>query len=245
MVGRLKRIARRILGVTDLSEGGFISFDYYRHNQRRLEHLATLGLDIAGAGVLEVGAGIGDHTSFFLDRGCRVVSSDARPENVAVLRSRFPGLAVLTLDLDHPDPATLGQTFDIVYCYGLLYHLERPAEALAFMARHCRKLLLLETCVSGGDSPAIHACDEPKDNRTQAYSGQGCRPTRPWVFAQLKRLFEFVYVPLTQPNHVEFPTDWCSSPTTPLTRSVFIAARQRLTNTLLVEELPMQQRRAG
>jgi hypothetical protein len=52
---------------------------YLRHNQRRQEHLITLGLDIAGKNVLEVGAGIGDHTSFFPDRDCRVVTSDTRP----------------------------------------------------------------------------------------------------------------------------------------------------------------------
>ena len=44
---------------------------YLRHNQRLLEHLATLGLPIAGRTVLEVGAGIGDLTSFFLDRAIR------------------------------------------------------------------------------------------------------------------------------------------------------------------------------
>ncbi len=43
----------------------FATDDYRRHNSRRLEHLATLGLDLAGRKVLEVGAGIGDHTSFF------------------------------------------------------------------------------------------------------------------------------------------------------------------------------------
>jgi hypothetical protein len=50
----------------------FHSAHYQRHNQRRQEHLASLGLDISGATVLEVGAGIGDHTSFFLDRGCQI-----------------------------------------------------------------------------------------------------------------------------------------------------------------------------
>ena len=42
--------------------------DYYqRHNQRRLEHLSSLNLDIFSKTVIEVGAGIGDHTSFFVD----------------------------------------------------------------------------------------------------------------------------------------------------------------------------------
>jgi len=40
----------------------FHSVGYLRHNARRLEHLNSLGLDISGRSVLELGAGIGDHT---------------------------------------------------------------------------------------------------------------------------------------------------------------------------------------
>src|SRR5579862_2310440 len=109
---------------------------YLRHNQRRQEHLATFGLDIAGKNVFEVGAGIGDRTSLFLDRGCHVVTSDARPANLEKLRARFATLknvSVRQISLDQPLVNGLGddELFDIVYRYGLLYHLERPADALA------------------------------------------------------------------------------------------------------------------
>ncbi len=43
----------------------FQSEHYQRHNEKRLEHLASLNLPIADSTVLEVGAGIGDHTGFF------------------------------------------------------------------------------------------------------------------------------------------------------------------------------------
>jgi hypothetical protein len=58
-------------------------------NARRREHLAGLGLPIAGRDVLEVGAGIGDLTSFFLDRGCSVASIEPRPENRACFASQY------------------------------------------------------------------------------------------------------------------------------------------------------------
>src|SRR5580704_12589348 len=48
---------------------------YQRHNQRRQEHLASLQLDLVSKSVLEVGAGVGDHTFYFLDRDCTVVSA--------------------------------------------------------------------------------------------------------------------------------------------------------------------------
>ena len=53
-------------------------------NARRLEHLATLGLPLRGTRVLELGAGIGDLTSFFLDRDCTVLALEGRAENRAV-----------------------------------------------------------------------------------------------------------------------------------------------------------------
>lgn len=58
------------------AERHFHSIFYLRHNARRQEHLATLGLDLGNKSVLEVGAGIGDHTQFFLDRGCKVLCTE-------------------------------------------------------------------------------------------------------------------------------------------------------------------------
>lgn len=54
----------------------FTNSHYQRINQRRLEHLASLHLPLENRSVLEVGAGIGDLTSFFLDRNCEVVITE-------------------------------------------------------------------------------------------------------------------------------------------------------------------------
>lgn len=221
----------------------FQSLHYQRHNQRRQEHLASLCLNLAGATVLEVGAGIGDHTSFFLDRGCQVMSTEARLENLEILSRRYSNLEVRHLDLDNPDP-TFNQLFDIVYCYGLLYHLKNPVSAIEFMSRCCQKMLLLETCVSFGDEEVINPCGERAEIPSQAISGHGCRPTRKWVYKQLKQHFDFVYMPITQPNHEEFPLDWTVAPSTKiLTRSVYIASRQPLDNPILIEDIPLKQKR--
>jgi SAM-dependent methyltransferase len=221
----------------------FQSDHYQRHNQKRLEHLASLGLDLSHKTVLEVGAGIGDHTGFFLERNCKVTSVEARPENLEILKQRHPEVAAYCLDLDQPD-LNFDQPFDIVYCYGLLYHLQRPAEAIEFMARYCRNLLLLETCVSLGDEEQLNPCEEPASDPTQSFNALGCRPTRRWVLNRLKQHFDFVYLPTTQPDHEEFPTDWTQSVAeSSYTRSIFIASRFPIKNSLLIEHLPEQQRR--
>lgn len=214
---------------------------YLRHNQRRLEHLSSLNLDLTGKTVLELGAGIGDHTTFFLDRDCQVTTTEGRPENLEILKQRYPGLPVFHLDMDQPN-IDFQEKFDLVYCYGLLYHLKNPLAALDFIAENCQGTLLLESCVSYGSEDALNPVAEPAHAPSQALSGSGCRPTRFWIYERLKERFEFVYFPLTQPCHAEFPTDWnLPNQTTGLVRAVFIASRQSIDNPLLTKDMPMAQ----
>jgi SAM-dependent methyltransferase len=226
--------------------------NYQRHNGRRLEHLASLRLDLRTKSVLELGAGVGDLSTFFLDRDCTLVSVEARPENCRIFSDTMLALAaggytrlrrsrLIEGDVESLDRLA-GGTFDVVFCYGLLYHLRDPEGALALMADRCTGMLLLETCVSLGRAETLNPIDEPVSEPSQAFSGHGCRPTRAWVFSRLKRLFPHVYVPRTQPAHEEFPLDWTiAAPAASYTRAIFIAARAPLDNPLLLEELPDRQ----
>lgn len=254
VIDRAKSRVMSTLKVRSDPREEFHTLHYLRHNQRRLEHLASLGLPLADRSVLEVGAGIGDHTSFFLDRGCRVLCTEGRRENLEVLRARFAGdprVTVQALDLEQ---AARGQGLgaaplpvDIVYCYGLLYHLSDPTFALSFLGACARHLLLLETSVSFGEGEAINLVAEDATQASQALSGQGCRPTRRWVFNRLRASFPHVYLPRTQPCHEEFPLDWsgpAAGPAAPsLSRAVFIASRAPLESPLLCAALPERQQR--
>jgi len=215
----------------------FHSSSYLRHNARRLEHLSTLGLPLVDSRVLELGAGIGDHTSFYIDRGCDVVITDGRPENVRLARQRYPGAPVLQLDMESPEPVP-GAPFDVTHCYGLLYHLRDPDPALDFIAASTSRLALIETCVSFGDEETLNPVRE-RDNATQALRGEACRPTRAWVFSRLRDRFPHVYTPRTQPRHEEFPIDWTAPEDHPaaLARAIFVAAKEPLDNPNLAPDL--------
>lgn len=219
---------------------------YLNITAAQLRHLASLKLDeqIRGRSVLEVGAGIGDLTGFFADRGCSVLATDVRPANVAVIRERFaavPTVRTGLIDLEYV-PAELDSGFDVVFCYGVLYHLEKPAEALAAMSRLCRGTMIISTCVSFGEHEAINLIGETASDPSQAARGTGCRPTRPWVLARLQEHFEHVYMPVTQPKHPEFPLDWTSgNPGSLLHRAVFIASREPIDNPRLGSALPTYQ----
>jgi Methyltransferase domain len=221
----------------------FHSDNYLRHNARRLEHLSSLGISVSGMTVLEVGAGIGDHSHYYLDRNCSMTITEIRDDNLKFLRKRYPQSTVTKLDLDSPHDV-VGSPFDIVHSYGLLYHLKNPEGAINFFSKSCKGVLFLETCVSFGDNEDVNLISEPQLDPTQAFSGLGCRPTRQWIFSQLGKYFEYVYVPKTQPNHREFPIDWTiSSDNGLLSRAVFIASRTDLNNNLLSTKLLSTQQR--
>lgn len=220
----------------------FFNRHYQMHNVKRLSHLDTLGLDIRSKSVLEIGAGIGDHTYYYLIKSCSVVSTDARENLVNYIKKRF-AVDTFVLDVEkNLHRITELKKFDIIRCYGLLYHIQNPEQFIAAL-KHKGSLLLLETCVSHDFREyGPHFVKENKANQTQSVSGNGCRPTRKWVYDRLKENFNYVYMPVTQPDHVEFPTDW-SNPIedrNKLIRAVFIASEKPLTNPMLSDIIPVR-----
>ncbi|MEQ9453119.1 MAG: methyltransferase domain-containing protein [Phycisphaeraceae bacterium] len=199
-----------------------------RINSRRLEHLASLGLDVHHHRVLEAGAGIGELTGFWLDRGCTVVSIEPREDNAAVYHARYreAQAEVKVWDLDKP-PAW-DERFDIVFAYGVLYHLAQPLEAMQWLAKRCDAFMVISTCVALGDEDQIELATEVAHCPSQAVSGLGCRPTRLWVLNRLRDLFPYAYTTRTQPNHPDFPRDWTKADGSKLTRAVFVGSRQDL-----------------
>ena len=217
---------------------------YLRHSARRLEHLASLRIPVEGMSVLEVGAGIGDHSHYYIDRECDVTITEVRAEGLRYLEKRYPNCRVRLLDMESPSNVE-GSPFDVVHCYGLLYHLSNPKQALSFLSKNTTGMLFLETRVSFGDDKEINLAAEEKSNPLQAYSGTGCWPTRPWVFKELQHFFKYVYIPTTQPNHEEFPLDWTNAEKHKAycQRAIFIASHEPLESEQLTTSLILRQTR--
>jgi len=215
----------------------FYNEHYRRHNEARLYHLAGLGLPLRNRTVLEVGAGPGHHTGFYVERDCDITATDARVECIDQIRRHFPSVRTAVVDMNNPRELTTFGIFEIVHCYGLLYHLEDPATAIRALAAACTDLLLLETCVSPRGS-GINRTPEIQADYTQSITGAGCRPGRKWVFETLRKYFPFVYQTCTQPAHEEFPTDWTALPRDAgLMRIVTVSSRHELQNPLLSDAL--------
>jgi FkbM family methyltransferase len=216
-------------------------------NARRLEHLASLDLPLSGRDVLEVGAGVGDLTSFFLDRGCSVTAIEPRPENLAYFAAQYdeagfwPANRLRILRGDAWRLAVHGEVapHPVLFCYGLLYHLDRPLDALREMAASCTDLLVLETRVSYASDERLEIEEEDAAHPTNAVFGRGCEPSRRWVYARLSELFSHVYMPLTQPAHPQFHLDWRRPEPPPgRHRAIFVASRRELENSVLHPGVP-------
>lgn len=221
----------------------FLTHHYQRHNIARLQHLESLQLPITNKTVLEVGAGVGDHTYYLAIKNCKVTITEGRQELVDFLKSRFD-VKALKLDVEK-DLALLNNLpdFDIVYCYGLLYHINNPEEFLTAVSKKSN-MLLLETCISPDNTnygPNLVA--ENAAVYTQAISGTGCRPNRKWLFDTLKKLYPYVYVTKTQPNHEEFPTDWnnIEFDFSKLVRGVYVASKTPINSEHLADTLLAKQ----
>ena len=206
-------------------------------NRARQQHLAGLGLDLSNKRVLEIGAGIGLHTPFFLERGCEVLVTDARPDNVEEARRRLPGVEVRQLDISGTaDITDLGE-FDLVYCYGLLYHVGNPLEVLTRMASVCSDKILLETCVNKDVGETLHLVQDSGSNNS-SYTGSGCRPSRAWILAKLRQLWGHGYISVTQPNFADFILDWDNQ--NGPARSIFVGSRS-LVNLTTLTTMPLQR----
>ena len=219
---------------------------YQRLTARRLEHLTSLALPLWNRKVLEVGARQGDLTHYFTDRGCTVTIVEPRMTNVLNLRKKialgklFPPDAVSIFSMDLEKRIPIGR-WDIVFCFGLLYHLERPLRFLKNVAPLAEDILLLETVVSA----EVQVVQESSVADSMALSGRATQLRRQDIFEALKGLFPYVYVPSTQPNHDQFETDWASFQSG-ARRAIFIAARRPLSSPVaLLQELPMMQTRSS
>ncbi len=202
-------------------------------NQGRLDHLASLEMSIARKRVLDVGCGVGHLSRYFAALGCELVCVDIRLENVKELKRRHPGTEAHVVDIETDDLSSLG-VFDIVFCYGLLYHLENPVAALRKLRSACRGQLILETIVCDSSEPVMKLADEPLTSN-QAKGGTGCRPSPSFVAFALNRVgFRHVYQPINKPEHSDFLFEWkndfCDKLDDHPIRCVFVASTVPLEN---------------
>jgi FkbM family methyltransferase len=159
----------------------------------------ALGLRTA----VDAGCGVGFFAQTLTELGLETRGFDGRFENVVEARKRFPKIAFECGDLESAEIAALG-TFDLVLCFGLLYHLESPMRAI----RHLRALtgegLLIESMCVPGDDAHMMLREEPLQP-DQSLTDMAFYPSELCLVKMLYRAgFAHVYRVARLPEHDDF-----------------------------------------
>lgn len=176
---------------------------------------------------LDAGCGLGLFSAALREHGLQVTAFDGRLENVTEARRRHPKLVFEVHDVEDSSLPELGQ-FDLVLCFGLLYHLENPFRAIRNLASMTGKILLMESVIAPGRVPAALLYEEePGENQGLNYIA--VIPTESsFVKALYLAGFPFVYRCATLPDHRDFR----SSVMKRRRRTVLAGSRVRISSSL-------------
>jgi SAM-dependent methyltransferase len=164
---------------------------------RLLAEIRTpLGLRTA----VDVGCGLGHFSGLLRSLGFETTGVDGREQNVEEARRRNPNIPFSRFDAEDPSLRSLGK-FDLVFCFGLLYHLENPLLAIRHLEAMTGTLLLVEGVIFPGDDPSMGLVDEgPSEdqglNHIAFYPTEACLEKMLYCAG-----FRFVYSFAVPPEH--------------------------------------------
>jgi SAM-dependent methyltransferase len=178
----------------------------------------SLGIDSA----LDVGCGLGDFSAFLSQFGIpKVVGIDGRADNIAEAQRRHVGPL---FQLANAEELPELDRFDLVLCFGLVYHLENPLRALRKLQAVTSKVMLLDSMCIHAREPRLELMDEyTLDNQGLNYLAM--YPSEPALVKMLRRSgFAFVYGFETLPDNEYYrASKWRMR-----TRTMMLAARVEL-----------------
>ena len=152
---------------------------------------------------LDAGCGLGFFAQTLTDLGLDTHGFDGRFENVVEARKRFPKIAFEHRDIESAEIAALG-TFDLVLCFGLLYHLESPMRAIRHLRSLTGKGLLIESMCVPGDDAQMLLREEPQQH-DQSLTDLAFYPSELCLTKMLYRAgFSHVYRVPRLPEHDDF-----------------------------------------
>lgn len=204
--------------------------DYLDIDNARIRHLDLLNIGCQGKTLLDVGCGIGRFSDYWTSKGCKVLGIDARETNIDVMRERYSHINSAVTNVESESFMQMG-TFDIVFCYGLLYHTEDPTLVLRNLSAVTEGFLILETVVAVSPKPIVKFVIEHLE-KDQALRGIACRPSERYLIMVLSQCgFHYIYMPTVWPKHPEFSRRAIVNGK--LTRTIIVASRKPIENHFL------------
>jgi SAM-dependent methyltransferase len=183
-------------------------FDRYGEiTERRMEFMRELLSELISSyelkTALDAGCGVGVFSQFLSDMGMKVTGFDARDENLAEAKRRYPHLNFQLWDVEDTQIPDRG-LFDMGLCLGLLYHLENPFRAIRNLSTLVKKVIIIESMVAPNPLPAAVLVDETP-GLDQAIQYVAFVPTEVCLIKMLYRAgFLHVYKAREMPKHEDF-----------------------------------------
>lgn len=158
-----------------------LSFDqpyYIEINEARWSTVARIlsGLPSMRS-CIDVGCGPGWFSHRLVQSGYNVLGVDGRPELVELARQRVPKALFCTADVANQDAMKVLPPADLVFCFGLLYHLENPFSTVRSLYGLTRQHLLIETQLAPEPGPVFRLVAEGR-NETQGLNFVAVIPSR-------------------------------------------------------------------
>jgi SAM-dependent methyltransferase len=158
-----------------------------------------LGLKTA----LDLGCGLGHYAGLLHNLGLEVHAVDGRRENVEEARRRYPQITFEVADAQDPELIRVGK-YDLVFCFGLLYHLEDPFRVVRNIAALAGRLALVEGMVYPSAEPVMTLMDEHQLG-DQGLNNVAFYPSEACLVKMLRRAgLENCYTPKQSPEHSDY-----------------------------------------
>jgi hypothetical protein len=149
-----------------------------------------------------------------------VLAIDGREQNVQEAQRRNPTIRAVHYNAEDACLKTLG-TFDLVFCFGLLYHLENPLLAIRNLEAITGKVFLAEGVIYPGETPTMGLVDEGHSD-DQGLNHLAFYPTDACLQKMLYCAgFGFVYRLALMPQH----PDYQGRLDAPRVRTILVASR--------------------
>lgn len=165
--------------------------------------LAEVKVPLGIQTVLDVGCGLGYFSRLLKELDFKVTAIDGRIGNLEEAQKRSPGIQFFEFDAQDPGMKSFGK-FDLVFCFGLLYHMENPLMAIRHLRAMTNTILFVESVIFPGEEPILALIDE-SSYEDQGLSHLAFYPTEPCLIKMLYRAgFACVYEFLRQPDHPDY-----------------------------------------
>ncbi|HEV2197125.1 MAG TPA: class I SAM-dependent methyltransferase [Candidatus Acidoferrum sp.] len=152
---------------------------------------------------VDVGCGLGHFSKILKSLDLDVTAVDGRQQNLDEAQRRNPNIRFLRFDVEDPAIQSLGK-FDLVLCFGLLYHLENPFRAIRNLHALTRTILFIESMCAPGSDASMQLLDE-YEVEDQGLNYVAFYPTEDCLVKMLYRAgFSFVYSLSSPPQHPDF-----------------------------------------